>query len=52
LNSDITVETHSHGFTPANAVHLVSRYDVLLDASDNVATRYLASDAAVAAHKV
>ncbi|CAI5951036.1 unnamed protein product [Closterium sp. NIES-64] len=51
LNSDITVETHSHGFTPANAVHLVSSYDVLLDASDNVATRYLASDAAVAARK-
>ncbi|CAI5947973.1 unnamed protein product [Closterium sp. NIES-65] len=28
LNSDITVETHSHGFTPANAVHLVSRYSL------------------------
>ncbi|CAI5477532.1 unnamed protein product [Closterium sp. Yama58-4] len=109
------VETHSHGFTPANAVQLVSSptpcpafplppspipplflipyllppssvphlpracgatiplrhcpacpchrmsphgtshrisYDVLVDASDNVATRYLASDAAVAARKV
>ncbi|GJP54944.1 hypothetical protein CLOM_g13950 [Closterium sp. NIES-68] len=51
LNADITVETHSQGFTPCNAVKLVSSYDVVVDASDNVSTRYLISDAAVAAGK-
>lgn len=49
LNSSIKIETHLDGLTPANAVELISRYDVVLDASDNPATRYLVSDAAVVA---
>ena len=45
LNSATEIEEHRDGFTPANAVELVKRYDVVLDASDNAPTRYLISDA-------
>lgn len=34
-------------FTPANAARLVAGYDLVLDASDNPATRYLLNDACV-----
>ncbi|KAI3437915.1 hypothetical protein D9Q98_000360 [Chlorella vulgaris] len=48
LNSSIQVEVHCESFTPANAVHLVRQYDVVVDASDNAPTRYLISDACCA----
>lgn len=35
------MNTHLGGFTPANALGLVRGYDVVLDATDNPATRYL-----------
>lgn len=34
-------------FIPANAVRLVGGYDLVVDASDNPATRYLLNDACV-----
>ena len=39
------------GFTPQNAVELVSSYDVVVDATDNAPSRYLISDACVVAGK-
>ncbi|GAB4818434.1 hypothetical protein N2152v2_005480 [Parachlorella kessleri] len=51
LNSSIQLETHCNGFSPANAVELVQRYDVVVDASDNAPTRYLISDACAAAKR-
>ena len=45
LNPHVSVETHAMRLTAANALDLVSRYDVVADGSDNFATRYLASDA-------
>jgi adenylyltransferase/sulfurtransferase len=51
LNSSIKVEIFKNGFTPENAVELVSKFDVVLDASDNAPTRYLISDACCVAHK-
>jgi hypothetical protein len=39
-------------FTAANALDLVRPYDVIVDASDNVATRYVVNDACVVAGKV
>lgn len=51
LNSSIAVEPHRGGLTPANAVALVRRYDVVVDASDNAPTRYLLSDACAAARR-
>ena len=48
LNSSIRVETYKEGFTPENAVEIVRKYDVVVDASDNAPTRYLISDACCA----
>lgn len=42
---DVTVETHDVRLTAANALDLVRRYDLVVDGSDNFATRYLVSDA-------
>lgn len=45
LNPELTVEPHVERLTPANAPRLVEGYDLVVDGSDNFATRYLANDA-------
>jgi adenylyltransferase/sulfurtransferase len=45
LNPHVRVATHAERLTAANALALVSRYDIVADGSDNFATRYLVSDA-------
>lgn len=45
------MEIHRGGLTPSNALELVQQYDIVIDASDNAPTRYLASDACVVAGK-
>ncbi len=47
INARATVETHLEGFRPATALALVRRYDLVVDASDNPATRYCVNDACV-----
>src|SRR5207248_11408636 len=47
LNPEIEVELHSCRFSSENAVELVSTYDVVVDGSDNFATRYLSNDVCV-----
>ncbi|MFC7240558.1 HesA/MoeB/ThiF family protein [Saliphagus sp. GCM10025317] len=44
LNPDVTVEKHEQRLTQTNVADLVADYDVVLDASDNFATRYLLND--------
>ena len=44
-NPDVTVELHPVRLTAANALDVVQRYDLVVDGSDNFATRYLVSDA-------
>src|SRR5205085_4059825 len=44
LNPHVAIETHGLRLTAANALALVSRYDLVADGSDNFATRYLVSD--------
>ncbi|WP_121741602.1 SAMP-activating enzyme E1 [Natronorubrum halophilum] len=44
LNPDIDVDTHETRLTAVNVAELVDDYDVVLDASDNFATRYLLND--------
>ncbi|WP_222916399.1 molybdopterin-synthase adenylyltransferase MoeB [Natrinema sp. SYSU A 869] len=44
LNPDIDVETHEVRVTADTVDDLVTEYDVVLDASDNFATRYLLND--------
>lgn len=51
LNSDITIETHGTRLDGRNAMTLVSRYDVVIDGSDNFPTRFLVADAAWLAGK-
>src|SRR6516165_7914277 len=45
LNPHVTVETHAARLVAANALALISRYDVVVDGSDNFATRYLVTAA-------
>lgn len=47
LNSTICVNRHPVRLTPENAECILAPYDILVDATDNVATRYLLSDVAV-----
>jgi molybdopterin-synthase adenylyltransferase len=51
LNPHVTVEPHGVRLTAANAIDLISRYDLAVDGSDNFATRYLVSDACYFAKK-
>jgi molybdopterin/thiamine biosynthesis adenylyltransferase len=44
LNPHVTVEAHAVRLRPANALDLVSRYDIVVDGSDNFTTRYLVAD--------
>ena len=48
---DLVVVAHEGRFTPANAARLLDGYDVLVDGSDNLTTKFLANDAAVLAGK-
>jgi len=51
INSTIDVRLHKLRLEPENAVELFSEYDLILDGTDNFATRYLVNDAAVLAGK-
>ncbi len=46
LNSGIDVRIINEFLTPENALRLFAEHDVVLDGSDNFATRYLSTDAA------
>jgi molybdopterin/thiamine biosynthesis adenylyltransferase len=45
------VEVHETRLLPANAVALVERYDVIVEGSDNFATKFLAADACAIARR-
>jgi molybdopterin/thiamine biosynthesis adenylyltransferase len=47
LNPEIEVVEHRTGFTPENAAAMIADYDVIVDAVDNFAARYLLNDACV-----
>jgi len=51
LNPLVNVERHHVRLAAANAIDLISRYDIVADGSDNFATRYLVSDACYFAKK-
>ncbi|MGM0604230.1 MAG: SAMP-activating enzyme E1 [Halobacteriota archaeon] len=46
LNPDVTVEPYERRVDPESVEELLAGYDVIVDASDNFATRYLLNDAA------
>ena len=51
INPEIDVQLHKCRFSSENAPQLVSRYDVIVDGSDNFPTRYLSNDVSVLARK-
>jgi molybdopterin-synthase adenylyltransferase len=51
LNPHVAVEAHMARLNAANAIELISKYDIVADGSDNFATRYLVSDACYFAKK-
>jgi sulfur-carrier protein adenylyltransferase/sulfurtransferase len=51
MNPEIEIELHQCRFSSENASEIVSKYDVVVDGSDNFATRYLSNDVCVFAQK-
>ena len=51
LNPHVEVDAIAARLAAANALELISRYDIVADGSDNFATRYLVSDACYLARK-
>ncbi|MFZ0832866.1 MAG: adenylyltransferase/sulfurtransferase MoeZ [Mycobacterium sp.] len=51
INPLVEVRLHELRLEPDNAVELFEQYDLILDGTDNFATRYLVNDAAVLAGK-
>ncbi|MGZ8868567.1 MAG: HesA/MoeB/ThiF family protein, partial [Thermoanaerobaculia bacterium] len=45
LNPEVAIETHETRLTSENALEILARYDVVIDGTDNFATRYLVNDA-------
>jgi adenylyltransferase/sulfurtransferase len=51
LNPNVNIGMHAERLTAANALELISAYDIVADGSDNFVTRYLVSDACYFAKK-
>ncbi len=47
INPEIRIETHEVALSSANALDLLSHYDIVVDGTDNFPTRYLVNDACV-----
>ena len=47
LNQNVIVDEHNVQLDCTNAADIVQSYDVVMDASDNAATRYLVNDVCV-----
>ena len=47
LNPHVNVETHETRLTSDNALDILGAYDIVVDGTDNFATRYLTNDACV-----
>lgn len=51
INRFVKVILHSERLEPTNAIDIISGYDLVIDGTDNFATRYLVNDACVLAKK-
>ena len=47
INPHVKIETHSLRLSSENALELIGKYDIIVDGTDNFATRYLVNDACV-----
>ncbi|TGV01486.1 HesA/MoeB/ThiF family protein [Flavivirga rizhaonensis] len=51
LNDSISITSYPKKLTHKNAIELFNQYDIIVDGSDNFATRYLVNDASVITNK-
>jgi molybdopterin/thiamine biosynthesis adenylyltransferase/rhodanese-related sulfurtransferase len=51
INPYVTVHLHEERLDASNVMDLFARYDLIVDGTDNFATRYLVNDACVLLHK-
>ena len=51
LNPTIAINTYSQKLTSENAISLFKRYDIIVDGTDNFATRYLINDVSILTDK-
>ena len=51
-NSFVNIISHVLQLTSINALEIISQYDIVVDGSDNFATRYLVNDACVILNKI
>lgn len=51
LNNTITIHAYAEKLTHTNAIDLFEKYDLIVDGTDNFATRYLINDAAIITKK-
>jgi adenylyltransferase/sulfurtransferase len=52
MNPDISIISYPQKLTNANAFELMADYDIIIDGTDNFATKYIINDACVLLHKV
>lgn len=51
LNPTIVINSYTEKLSPENAVSIFEAYDIIVDATDNFASRYLINDAAIVLNK-
>ncbi|XP_020580764.1 adenylyltransferase and sulfurtransferase MOCS3-2 [Phalaenopsis equestris] len=51
INSSIKLVEHNEALHPSNALDIVSKYDIVVDATDNLPSRYMISDCCVVLDK-
>ncbi|MCB9185869.1 MAG: molybdopterin-synthase adenylyltransferase MoeB [Flavobacteriales bacterium] len=51
LNPDVTIQIYQAFLTANNALEIIREYDLIIDGTDNFATRYLVNDACVKLNK-
>jgi len=51
INSSLQCDTYNVSLSSSNCMDIIRKYDIVLDCSDNVATRYLLNDACLKANK-
>ncbi len=52
LNPEVLIDVHAEWLTKENVLSIVEEYDLVIDGSDNFATRYMVNDACVILGKV
>lgn len=51
LNSDVTIESYPFNIDQSNALQIISKYDLVIDATDNFLAKYLINDACLVLQK-